>query len=141
MKKYKVICPYCTKEADYVDSATYYSNGVSYGMMYLCRPCDAYVSVHKGSNTPMGTMANKTLRELRKKVHNIIDPIWQSGKLHRAQVYNRLSNHLGVDYYHTGLADERMCQRIISYANPKRRNNLYKLMGVEMEFEALNQRT
>jgi len=37
-------CPYCKGETKYVDSSLVY--GRSYGMMYLCEPCDAYVGVH-----------------------------------------------------------------------------------------------
>ena len=38
------ICPYCGKESELIDSTEIY-NGKSYGKMYICRPCDAYVGV------------------------------------------------------------------------------------------------
>lgn len=38
-----VICPYCEKPAEFVDSSVIY--GRSYGMIYLCRKCGAYVGV------------------------------------------------------------------------------------------------
>ena len=41
------ICPYCGNRTEYVDSSVIY--GRSYGMIYLCWDCMAYVGVHKGT--------------------------------------------------------------------------------------------
>lgn len=62
------ICPYCDNESELVDSEVVY--GKSYGMMFLCSPCDAYVGCHKDSpnNRPLGTLANRSLRSLRKRL-------------------------------------------------------------------------
>jgi hypothetical protein len=38
------ICPYCNQESQFVDSSVIY--GKSYGMIYLCSDCDAYVGCH-----------------------------------------------------------------------------------------------
>ena len=71
----KPICPYCTEPAELVDSSVIY--GKSYGMMYLCKDCDAYVGCHKGGARALGTLANPHLRSLRKKCHHLFDPIWE----------------------------------------------------------------
>ena len=71
-----VLCPYCGSEAVLTSSKEVYG-GRDYGKIYLCRPCDAYVGVHKGTDRPLGTPANAELRELRKKAHAAFDPIWQ----------------------------------------------------------------
>ena len=42
------ICPYCGNRTEYVDSSVIY--GRSYGMIYLCWDCMAYVGVHKGTD-------------------------------------------------------------------------------------------
>lgn len=73
-----VICPYCDNGAKLIDSKDYYSNGKSYGMMYLCKPCDATCGVHKTSNKPLGNLANKELRKLRREAHSLFDPLWQA---------------------------------------------------------------
>lgn len=57
----KVVCPYCGRVAKYVDSSVIYY-GHSYGMAYLCRPCNAYVGVHSGTDRPKGSLANAELR-------------------------------------------------------------------------------
>jgi hypothetical protein len=58
---YHVTCPYCGQPAIYVDSAAVYRIG-SYGMIYLCRPCQAWVGVHPGTDQPLGRLANAELR-------------------------------------------------------------------------------
>ena len=60
----KVYCDYCGRQAEYVDSKVIY--GKSYGMMYLCRNCMAYVGVHKGTDKPLGRLANAELRYWKK---------------------------------------------------------------------------
>lgn len=111
-----MICPYCGNEANWVENKEIYGRnyGKSY-MMYLCKPCDAYVGCHNNSKKPLGVMANKELREWRKRVHSLIDPIWRSGKLRRGQVYARLSRALGFQY-HTGESDIETCKRVLAIA-------------------------
>ncbi|MBL0255764.1 MAG: hypothetical protein IPQ27_12795, partial [Chitinophagaceae bacterium] len=44
-----LVCPYCGNKTEYIDSSFIY--GKSYGMIYICKPYDAYVGVHKGTDT------------------------------------------------------------------------------------------
>lgn len=106
------ICPYCGKASVLVDSAEIY-HGKSYGPMYLCRRCHAYVGVHKGTTRPLGRLADAELRELKKKAHAAFDPIWKSGKLKRGHAYARLAKKLGVKEIHIGESDIDMCKKII----------------------------
>lgn len=107
-------CPYCRKEAQWVANEQVYGRryGKSY-MCYWCKDCDAYVGCHNNTKTPLGTMANKPLRELRKKVHSMIDPLWKSKKYSRGMVYARLNDTFGKDI-HVGEADEVMCEELIA---------------------------
>lgn len=59
-----VYCPYCGRQAEYVDSKVIY--GRSYGMAYLCRNCDAYVGVHRGTDEPLGRLADASLRKWKR---------------------------------------------------------------------------
>lgn len=109
-----MICPYCKQEAEWVENREIYGRnyGKSY-MCYLCRNCDAYVGCHNNSRTPLGVMANKELRDWRKKVHAVIDPIWQSGQMSRGAVYGKISHELGFSY-HTGESDVATCRRVLA---------------------------
>lgn len=106
-------CPYCGKEAEYIDSKYYYANGVSYGMIYLCRQCDAVVSTHKNSGKPLGSMANRELRELRKQAHSLFDPLWKDRTMTRTEAYDLLRKETGVKHISWTNAEE--CRRVINW--------------------------
>ena len=78
MKNRIVICDYCGTPADFVDSSVVY-HGHSFGMIYLCPRCGAYVGVHKGSDKPLGRLANSELRNWKKAAHAAFDPLWKYG--------------------------------------------------------------
>ena len=111
----KVYCDYCGRRAEYVDSKIIY--GKSYGMVCLCRPCDAYVGVHKGSDVPLGRLANAELRYWKKAAHAAFDPLWQYGrfKRHRNAAYRWLSDQmqLPVEKTHIGMFDIDQCKAAI----------------------------
>ena len=69
----KVYCDYCGRETEYVDSKVIY--GKSYGKIYLCRNCMAYVGVHKGTDKPLGRLANAELRNWKKAAHAVFDSV------------------------------------------------------------------
>jgi hypothetical protein len=109
----KEICPYCGKPAEWVENREIY--GKNYGksyMMWLCRKDDAYVGCHQNTRKPLGTIANKELREWRKKAHAHIDPIWQSEEMARGQVYAKLAKVFGREI-HIGEADIETCKKIL----------------------------
>lgn len=128
-----VICPYCQNPAEYTDSAAVY-RGQSYGMVYLCRPCDAYVGVHKGTDKPLGRMANKDLREWKVKAHAAFDPLWEAKLAKRRRErgpeykkvfargsgYKWLAEQLGIERKdcHIGMFDVEQCKRVVEICQP-----------------------
>jgi len=120
-------CPYCKKEAEWVENKKIY--GKNYGrsfMVYFCRACDAYVGCHNNTRKPLGTMADRDTREWRKKAHAAFDPLWKiinptrrPYKLKRLlqsarqKAYNRLKNHFGEEI-HIGESNVERCKKIIS---------------------------
>lgn len=107
------ICPYCKRETEYIDSIYIY--GKSYGMVYICKPCDAYVGVHDGSNKALGRLANKELRYWKKQAHHYFDQIWKSNLKNRHQAYAWASEKLNVpaDYTHIGMFGVDTCKRLV----------------------------
>lgn len=109
-------CPYCGHKVNLVDSKIVY--GRSYGMIYLCSwfpVCDAYVGVHKGTNKPLGRLANAELREWKKKAHASFDPLWKTKKLSRSGSYLFLQDLMGVtgDKAHIGMFDVPECKKVV----------------------------
>lgn len=109
----KVLCDYCGHPAQFVDSAIVY--GRSYGMIYYCPECAAWVGVHKGTDQPLGRLANAELRKYKRTAHAAFDPIWQSGRMRRNAAYTWLSERLGIprEETHIGMFDVDRCKQVI----------------------------
>lgn len=109
-----LICPYCGNTTQLTDSAEIY-HGISYGMVYLCSPCNAYVGCHKGTAKSLGRLANSDLREAKKRTHHYLDQLWQPRVYRRPMVYQWLSDSLGInrDFTHIGMSNIKQCEKII----------------------------
>lgn len=118
----KVICDYCGCQAELVDSAEVY--GTSYGDIYLCRNCGAYVGTHKGTDRPLGRLANAELRYWKKAAHAAFDPIWQHGRFKgkRKRAYSWLAGemNLPVEKTHIGMFDVDQCKKVIQICRVER---------------------
>lgn len=131
----KMDCPYCGRRAELVDSAEVY-HGKSYGLIYLCRPCDARVGVHKGTHRPLGRLANADLRKIKMKAHALFDPLWLHAPGNRQHMRNRayaaMSDVLHIDrkFCHIGMFDEKQSERLILACE-------YGLIQDEMEQRAI----
>ncbi len=71
---------------------------------WKCDTCDGFVGCHhktKNRTCPLGVIADKKMRNARKHIHAILDPLWKSGGMSRKRIYARLSKALGREY-HTG---------------------------------------
>jgi len=117
-----VICPYCSKEAKLVDSSVVYRR--SYGMIWYCKPCDAYVGVHKNSkdHKPMGNLANWELRSWRMRVHEEFDKLWRSGKIERKEAYGLIQTLMNMTpaEAHIGKFNVEQCKRLwMALTTPK----------------------
>lgn len=125
------VCPYCGATTEYVDSEVIY--GRSYGMVYLCRPCDAYVGVHKGTDKALGRLANAELREWKKKAHAAFDPVWKE-RQSRNKAYKWLSKALGINRKHThiGMFDIEECKRTVEVCRLRQAySSLDKVSGMK----------
>ncbi len=109
------ICPYCHEAAKLVDSAIVY--GRSFGPIWDCRPCDAYVGVHANSPThkAKGSLANRELREWRKRAHAAFDRLWQSGQMTRPAAYLLLQEKMGMNSRegHIGKFTIEQCRKVV----------------------------
>lgn len=71
---------------------------------YTHDECGTWVGTHHKSTRPLkplGVLATPEMYKARIAIHDLIDPIWKSGKRKRGQVYAHLSRELGYQY-HTG---------------------------------------
>lgn len=66
---------------------------------WRCPNCKNFVGTHKGTIRPLGCIATKELKQYRMGLHDILDPIWKSGKVKRAKLYKQISKYLGYEYH------------------------------------------
>jgi hypothetical protein len=95
-------------------------------MIYLCRSCDAYVGVHKGTDIPLGRLANKELRRWKNTAHSHFDRLWKDGDMTRGEAYYWLSRRMKLpeDKTHIGMFDLEQCKKVVSIMlNYERRQN------------------
>lgn len=87
-------------------------------MIWICKPCDAYTTVHANSKKfkPRGILANSRLRYLRVKAHEKFDLTWKEGSFNRKEAYKWLSIKLDIKEKdcHIGLFDEELCEKVIN---------------------------
>jgi hypothetical protein len=70
--------------------------------VWRCDGCKAHVGCHwrtKQPTRPLGVIPSPEIKEARKHLHALIDPIWQSGRMKRGVLYARISTALGREYH------------------------------------------
>lgn len=119
-------CPYCQADSVMADSAEVY--GRSYGPIWICRPCGAYVGCHKGTTRPLGRLANAQLRKLKVQAHDAFDKLWRKRYMTRTDAYAWLSKELEIpsDYTHIGMFSEATCQKVIDLCTKFIQQNLVR---------------
>ena len=111
-------CPYCGGSVVYRSADGIYYDNSKNVMLYVCShypSCDAYVRVHDGTNIPVGVMADRKLRALRKEAHRYFDKLHQTGIMSRTSAYMWLADLLGVprSKAHIGNLGEYYCNEVI----------------------------
>ena len=113
------VCPYCNKPTKYINSSVVY--GADYGMIYYCRPCDAWVGVHKGTDTALGRVADGALRKAKITAHIAFDKLWKQGFMTRKKAYKWLGKELGLppEFTHIGYFSVSSCIKVIKISVDK----------------------
>lgn len=95
--------------------------GTEYGdwpWMYRCTTCDAMVGMHPFTSIPLGTLADKALRDTRRACKQPFELLWEHGRMTRSEAYAGLAAHLGleVEACHFGWFDADTCRRARDWA-------------------------
>jgi hypothetical protein len=117
-------CGYCQTDAVLRRlGQTGYPYAVDYGPVWVCLFCEAYCGCHEGTEKPLGTLANRELRDARMRAHAAFDPLWKA-KMAREQIsksrarkacYFWLATQLGLDVRKTHIAhfDVATCEQVV----------------------------
>ena len=69
---------------------------------WRCDGCGNYVGCHHKTNNrtaPLGCIPTPEIKNARNHIHALLDPIWQSGKMGRKQIYAAISERVGWKYH------------------------------------------
>lgn len=116
------LCPHCGDNVHIEPNSNIY--GKSYGewpWAYVCEDdeCDSYVGMHPYTDIPLGTLANKQIREARKQAKSRFHFYMNENGLSRTQAYQKLAEcmHIDVNECHFGWFDVSQCQQAENYLN------------------------
>ena len=118
MKRINIKCPYCGSRT-LLRPASVVGRLASLGEeVYVCArypACDAYVSAHRESRLPMGTLADRLLRQRRRQAHIALNQLWEQGLMTRKEAYRWLQVQLGLPEAEAHIArfSEFRCQQVI----------------------------
>lgn len=125
----KVMCPYCGQAARLVKGLEIYPGrpDLKYLNFYSCKGSDghphehAYVGTHRGTTTPLGRLADATLRAAKQAAHRQFDQLWRNKHMSRSEAYRWLaeSMELPAKLTHIGMFDITQCQRVEKLARRK----------------------
>lgn len=111
------ICPLCGGRVEFVPVTRIYGQNLKFGeksgFCYHCKKCDAIVGTHKNNPTEaLGLLANKTIRELRIRNHNMFDKFWKN-KAQRQECYLKLAKEMELteEECHFAWFDEKELER------------------------------
>ena len=101
MKKAHITCPYCHAPAQLRPASSIYGIHTKdrAAKLYVCSrypACDAYVQAHKATGLPMGTLADKSLRQKRMQAHRTFNQLWEKGFMRKQDAYAWLCVRLGI---------------------------------------------
>lgn len=69
---------------------------------WKCDACGNYVGCHhktKNRTRPLGCIPTPEIKDARRHIHSLLDPLWKTGKFDRKKLYQRLSDELGWTYH------------------------------------------
>ena len=118
--KIPTICRYCGGVIRLVPARMIYGLstdrlGLSGENIYLCQNCNARVGCHKGTNRPLGNVANEVLRLKRRETHQVFDAFWQGNGMSRTKAYKwrAAQMQLSEKDTHIGGFEMDQCQQVI----------------------------
>lgn len=111
-------CPYCGSPVLFRSADGIYRENNENTMLYICSrypECDAYVRVHKGTKTPVGSLANHSLRSLRREAHRYFNRLYESGLMDKQDAYQWLADIISAPLpeAHIGHLGEYYCKQVI----------------------------
>lgn len=94
----------CDVDARLTDGAEIYPHRIDLHILpfWRCDQCGNFVGCHhktKNKTEPLGCIPTPEIKKARRHLHELIDPIWQSGAMTRSELYEAISREIGWKYH------------------------------------------
>jgi len=86
---------------------------------WRCDDCGNFVGCHHKTDNPtnpLGVIATPEIKNARRHIHKLLDPLWQSGRVKRKKVYAYLTRSLGWSFHTSSIRsvdDARVVYRLL----------------------------
>lgn len=108
-------CRYCAGVVVIAHHENVYGkkSGGRWPWRYVCQDCSASVGMHTGTAIPLGTLANASLREARRRGKAPFSKLERMKLVKRRDLYASLARHLGlhVDRCHFAMFEAKQCEQ------------------------------
>ena len=114
-------CHLCGESCGIVNNSEIYGREFgTWPWAVKCIGCGAYVGLHPFTGIPLGTLADKAMRDARSAAKNAFNPLWQDGTMTRSEAYAWLAKELGigaVETCHIGWFGVDQCGAVVKAIN------------------------
>lgn len=93
---------------------------------WKCDTCGNHVGCHHRTDKPtrpLGIISTKDLRKARGEIHEILDPLWRTGRYTRKQLYTYLSKKLGRQYHTAKIVSMDEARKVWGWVKELEKNN------------------
>lgn len=114
------ICPYCKSKTKIISEKEIYGREYKGRKMIACvnfPKCDSYVGCDD-EGIALGRLADKELRNEKKRAHDHFDVIWRNNYMTRSETYAELSEFLNIpsQYTHIGMFNIDTCKKVQAWS-------------------------
>jgi hypothetical protein len=90
---------------------------------WKCDTCNNFVGCHhktKNRTRPLGCIPTPEIKNARKHIHSILDPLWKSqnnSKRKRKQIYKKITEHIddGYEFHTAQIRDLEKARKVYRY--------------------------
>lgn len=104
--KIEIYCCGCNEkvEARLTDGSEIYQHRPDLHSLpfWKCDTCGNYVGCHHKTNNPtnpLGNIPTPEIRNARREIHKVLDPLWKSGRIKRGVLYAKITERVGWKYH------------------------------------------
>ena len=117
-----IYCVGCGKDVDarLTDGAEVYPHRPDLRRLpfWKCDGCGNHVGCHhktRSRTRPLGCIPTAELRNARREIHKVLDPLWQSGSVDRKVLYARVGEHLGRRFHTAQIRSIEEARQVLTF--------------------------